>query len=107
MQTLGKNHNDRKAMCVAVTHFAEAETLLVKFLEDNKTTCGIPEQAISNSKTNHDRTLKFRDTVCAEAPTPKPPSLSDAIDTPTLDTAKNTKTGRGTFDTLTGNPLAK
>ena len=59
------------------------------------------------SKTNHERTLKFRDTVCAETPQAKPPSLSDALGTPTLDTAKNTKTGKGTFDTLTGNPLAK
>ena len=55
----------------------------------------------------HDNTIKFRDTVCAEAPKPKAPTLSDAIGTPPLDTANNTKTGRGTFDTLTGNPLAK
>jgi len=107
MQKIGKSHGDRKAMCGAVTRFAAAETLVVKFLEDNKTACGVPEQAIANSKTNHERTLKFRDTVCAESPQPKPPSLSDALGTPTLDTAKNTKTGKGTFDTLTGNPLAK
>jgi hypothetical protein len=107
IQAIGKNHGDRKAMCAAVTRFAAAETLVVKFLEDNKTTCGVPEQALSTSRTNHDHTLKFRDTVCAEAPAPKPPTLSDAIGTPTLDTAKNTKTGKGTFDTLTGNPLAR
>ena len=52
--------------------------------------------------------MKFRDTVCAEGPKAKIPTLSDAIGTPPLDTgAKNTKTGRGTLDTLTGNPLAK
>jgi len=34
-------------------------------------------------------------------------SLSDAIKAPSVDTAKDTKTGRGTFDTLTGNPLAR
>jgi hypothetical protein len=107
MQSIGKNHGDRKAMCDAVTHFAAAETLVVKFLEDNKKNCSIPEQAVDASKTNHEHTMKFRETVCAEAPAPKPPTLSDALGTPTLDTAKNTKTGKGTFDTLTGNPLAK
>jgi hypothetical protein len=107
MQKVGQNHADRKTMCGAVTRFTAAETLVVKFLEDNKTTCGVPDQAIATAKTNHERSLKFRDTVCAEAPQPKPPSLSDALGTPTLDTAKNTKTGKGTFDTLTGNPLAK
>jgi hypothetical protein len=107
MQKIGQTHGDRKVMCGAVTRFAAAETLVVKFLEDNKTACGIPDQAIAVSKTNHERSLKFRDTVCAEAPQAKPPSLSDALGTPTLDTAKNTRTGKGTFDTLTGNPLAK
>jgi hypothetical protein len=107
VQAGGKGHVDRKQMCALITRFASAETQVVKFLVDNKAFCGIPDQAITTSKTNHVATLKFRDTVCAEGPKPKAPSLSDAIGTPTLDTAKNTKTGRGTFDTLTGNPLAR
>lgn len=107
VQAGGKNHIDRKEMCALITRFATAETQVVKFLVDNKTWCGIPDEAIATSKTNHAATLKFRDTVCAEGPKPKAPSLSEAIGMPTLDTEKNTKTGRGTFDTLTGNPLAK
>jgi hypothetical protein len=51
--------------------------------------------------------VQFRDQVCAEQPQPKAPTLSDALGTPTLDTRKNTKTGKGTLDTLTGNPLAQ
>ena len=52
--------------------------------------------------------MKFRTMACSEeGPRPKAPSLSDAIKSPSVDTAKNTKTGRGTFDTLTGNPLAR
>jgi hypothetical protein len=108
VQNGGQKHVERTVMCGLVTRFTAAETLVVKFLEDNKTWCGIPDEAITASKTNHEKTIKFRDMVCAEGPTkPKPPTLSDAIGTPTLDTAKNTKTGRGTFDSLTGNPLAK
>jgi len=106
IQAAGKSH-DRKVMCGAVTRFVESETKVVKFLADNKTTCGVPDQAVTNAKASHEKTLQFRDQVCAEAPQPKAPSLSDALGTPTLDTAKNTKTGRGTLDSLTGNPLAK
>jgi hypothetical protein len=106
IQAAGKTH-DRKVMCGAVTRFVESETKVVKFLADNKTTCGVPDQAVTNAKASHEKTVQFRDQVCAEAPQPKAPSLSDALGTPTLDTAKNTKTGRGTLDSLTGNPLAK
>jgi hypothetical protein len=107
VQAAHKRHVDRQELCTLVTRFAAAETLVVKFLENNKTWCGVPDQAVAASKANHANTMKFRDTVCAEGPKPKPPTLSGAISTPTVDTAKNTKTGPGTFDTLTGNPLAK
>jgi hypothetical protein len=100
---------DRKDVCALVQRFTTAEAAVVKFLEVNKTWCGVPEQLVQQAKANHEKTLKFRTAVCTEAPAaqPKPPSLSDAIGTPSVDSADNTKTGRGTFDTLTGNPLAK
>jgi hypothetical protein len=104
---ISKRKGDRKEMCGAVTRFAEAETKVVKFLEDNKTVCGVPPQAIEQAKQSHAGTVKFRDTVCAEGPKPKVPTLSDAIPTTPVDTSKNTKTGPGTFDTLTGNPLKR
>jgi hypothetical protein len=107
INAVNKNHGDRKEMCAAVTKFTAAEAAVLKFLEDNKTWCGIPDVAVTNAKASHEKTTKFRDVVCAEAPKPKAPTLSDAIGTPSLDTAKNTRTGPGTFDTLTGNPLAK
>ncbi len=100
---------ERKDVCALVQRFTTAEAAVVKFLEDNKTWCGVPDQAVQQAKANHERTLKFRTAVCTEAPAakPRPPSLSDAIGTPSIDSAANTKTGRGTFDTLNGNPLAK
>jgi hypothetical protein len=99
---------DRKELCTLMTSFVAAETNVVKFLENNKVWCGVPDQVIAASKANHEKSLKFRTLACTEeGPRPKAPSLSDAIKTPSLDTAKNTKTGRGTFDTLTGNPLAR
>ena len=100
---------ERKDVCSLVQRFYAAEGAVVKFLEDNKTWCNIPDEAIAAAKQNHERSLKFRTAACTEAPAakPRPPSLSDAITTPSVDTGENTKTGRGTLDSLTGNPLAK
>jgi hypothetical protein len=100
---------DRKEICTLVTGFYTAETAVVKFLEANKTWCGIPDEAIKRAKAGHEQTGKFRTAACSDAPVaqPRPPSLSDAIGTPSVDSAKNTKTGRGTLDSLNGNPLAK
>ena len=107
VSAIGKKHGDRKDMCAAVQIFTAAEDKVVKFLDDNKANCGVPPQAITQAKAMHANTVKFRDTVCAEGPKAKTPTLSDAIGTPSLDTGTNTRTGRGTLDTLTGNPLAK
>jgi hypothetical protein len=102
-----KRHADRQEMCKLLTAFSAAELKAALFLEKNKTWCGVPEQAVTSAKETHVKTEHFREVVCAPAPQPKMPTLSDAIGAPALDTAKNTKTGGGTFDTLTGNPLAK
>ena len=107
VSAIGKRKGERKEMCAAVQSFTAAEEKVVKFLDDNKVSCGVPVQAVTQAKTMHANTIKFRDTVCAEGPKPKVPTLSDAIGSTPLDTSTNTKTGRGTLDTLTGNPLAK
>jgi hypothetical protein len=108
VQAAMKAKADRKEVCTLMTSFVAAEGTLIKFLVDNKTWCGVPDAAIVNSKASHEKSLKFRTMACNDdAPHPKAPSLSDAIKTPTVDSATNTKTGKGTFDTLTGNPLAR
>jgi hypothetical protein len=100
---------DRKQICALMNTFVAAEALTVKFLQDNGTWCGVPQQAVVLSRANHEKSLKFRESACNDdGPHPKAPSLSDAIKTPAVDSAANTKTGRfGTFDSLTGNPLGK
>jgi hypothetical protein len=107
VSAIGKRKGDRKDMCAAVQSFTAAEEKVVKFLDDNKKGCGVPDQAVVQAKAMHANTVKFRDTVCAEGPKAKTPTLSDAIGSSPLDTGTNTRTGRGTLDTLTGNPLAK
>ena len=100
---------DRKQVCTLMTSFVASEASVIKFLEDNKVWCGVPDDAIKASKMNHEKSVKFRTMACNTdaAPQPKAPSLSDAMKMPSVDSATNTKTGRGTFDTLTGNPLAR
>jgi hypothetical protein len=102
-----KRHADRQEMCKLITAFSAAEGKVALFMEKNKTWCGVPDQAIGSAKETHAKTEHFREVVCAPAPQPHVPTLSDAMGGPAHDTAKNTKTGGGTFDTLTGNPLAK
>ena len=108
VRTAVEHKAERKELCNLMQRFYAAEGTVVKFLIDNKTWCGIPQEAIKAAKENHEHTDKMRTAACTEAPArPRAPSLSDAINTPSVDTGKNTKTGQGTLDSLGGNPLAK
>src|SRR5208282_6746464 len=60
VRTAGEHKAERKEICALVQRFSSAEEAVVKFLETNKTWCGIPEEAIKAAKANHERTLKFR-----------------------------------------------
>jgi hypothetical protein len=112
IRAASSRHAEPKELCTLLQRFAASEGAMLKFLENNKLWCGVPDQAIKNVKTNHDKTLKMRTAVCSggavgEGPRPRAPSLSEALRAPSIDTPANTKTGRGTFDTLTGSPLAR
>jgi hypothetical protein len=110
VQAAMKAKAERSKVCTLITAFVASESNLVKFLEDNKSWCGVPDDAIKMSKARHEQSVKFRNVACdpnAGPPAQKAPTLSDAMKMPSVDSATNTKTGRGTFDTLTGNPLAK
>ncbi len=110
VQAAMKARADRKDICRLMTVFVAAEDKVVKFLIDNKTWCGVPDQAVVAAKASHEKSLKFRDAACTEAPEPKAPTLSDAIKTTPVDSSANTTTKAsrgGTFDTLTGNPLGR
>src|SRR5262249_17531586 len=50
IQAVGKRHGDRKEMCTAVQTFTTAEAAVVKFLKDNKTACGVPDQAVGQAE---------------------------------------------------------
>ena len=90
--------------------FAVKEAKMIKFLETNRTLCGVPAQIIPQLKTNHAKTIQIRNNVCGSGPSAPPPgpTLSDALGGPIIaDDTSSKLPGRGTFDTLTGNALQK
>ena len=62
---------DRKEICRLMTAFVASEDSVVKFLIDNKTWCGVPDQAVAAAKASHEKSIKFRDAACTEAPRPE------------------------------------
>ena len=100
-----------KEACGLFNAFSGAEMTMIKYATANAASCGIPAQILDSMKQAHVRTEDIRTRVCQVAASGPPraapaPSLSDALNAPVPDSA-NIKTGRGTFDTLTGNPLGK
>ncbi|MSP31988.1 MAG: hypothetical protein EXR03_04085 [Pseudolabrys sp.] len=97
-----------KETCALFNAFSASEVKLIKYANDNSTWCGIPPEVAENLKKGHARTAEMRSKICQAAAAgparPAAPSLSDALNAPIADSS-NIKTGRGTFDTLTGTPL--
>jgi hypothetical protein len=100
--------------CKLLSNFYSAEAKMLKYMEANSFQCGIPPQAVTQVKANHAQLAKVRKGACDAAKgggggPPLPPSLSDALGTTRVPDASTTRTGTGggTFDTLTGNPLAR
>ena len=110
LETAGKRKQKPTAQeaCGLFTSFSTAEEKLLKYASANQTWCGIPPQVVEQMTKAHARTTQMRTRVCRVAAEqrarPRGPSLSDALGG-TVPDANNIKTGRGTFDTLTGAPI--
>jgi hypothetical protein len=93
--------------CQLFNAFSAAEAKMLKYAVANSVWCGIPPQIVEGIKQSHARTNEIRTKVCQAAAAPQrpaAPTLSDALNAPIID-SNEIKTGRGTFDTLTGTPL--
>ena len=107
-----KQKPSAKEACGLFNAFTGAEVKMIKYATANAASCGIPAQIIENMKQSHAKSDEVRARVCqvaAQGPAAgpgAPPSLSDALSAPVPDSA-NIKTGRGTYDTLTGSPIGK
>jgi hypothetical protein len=105
--------NQRKATaaeaCRLFKVFLASDAKMIKGVEDNATVCGVPPEVPKQMKAGHSNAEQIAKQVCdaaAMGPRPAGPSLSDALGaSPTVPDAN--KRGRSTFDTLTGNALAR
>lgn len=111
IQAAGKKKAPIEEVCGLFKRFYEAEAKMVNYAVSNATFCGIPESAITQMKTSHARTAQIRNRVCspqaAQAAKPRGPTLGDVLGTTVVPDASTTRTGPGTYDTLTGNPLKR
>jgi hypothetical protein len=104
-----KGKADPAEACKLFKTLISTETKFIQGLEANSAQCGVPPQVIKQAHEGHSKAMQVAKQVCdvAEHPRQPAPSLSDAINsTPVVPDADNTKTGRGTYDTLQGNALA-
>ncbi len=110
IEAAGKKKVPPAVACRLFNDYAASEVKLIKFVTANTSTCGMPKELLDNLNKGHAQTTQIRTRVCevAAAGPPKPagPRLSDVLGSPVPD-ASNVKPGRGTFDTLSGSPLAR
>jgi hypothetical protein len=108
IRAAGERKAAREEVCPLFKVFAAKEAKLVSFLATNQKLCGVPPNIITQVKQNHAKTIQIRNNVCSSAPAAAAgPTLSDALGGPIIADDTSVKTGRGTFDTLTGNALQR
>lgn len=113
IQAASKRKAPPQEACNLFKEMVASEAKFVKFAKDQGPWCGIPQQVVDQLGKNHEQTVRIRTQVCKVAAQggggggrPAAPTLSDALSTPTT-SSSNVRTGRGTFDTLTGTPLGR
>ena len=98
--------------CKLIGNFSQSELKMIKYVEGHSEKCGIPPQIADQLKKGHKGTEAMQQKVCGVAQQmqkqgPAGPSLSDVLGSATaLPEATAAKKG-GTFDTLSGNALAR
>jgi hypothetical protein len=100
----------RDDFCKAITIYAAAEGKWAKFTADNVARCGIPPEVAKQLTAVHAKTMVSQKNICSVGPqqgAPAAPSLSDALGTARRPLLEGNQSGRGTFDTLTGNVIAR
>jgi hypothetical protein len=108
----GQKKVSPEELCKLFKTFLSSEGKMLKGLEQNSATCGVPPEVLKQVKASHDKAAQVGKQICdaaAQGPRPAGPSLSDALGTTPMvpDSSTATKKGQGTFDTLTGSPLAR
>ncbi len=99
--------------CKLINNFIQAEVKMIKYVETNSARCGIPPQISEQLKKGHKGSEAMQEKICNAAANmknqgPAGPSLSEMLGSATaVPEAASKKTGGTTFDTLSGNALAR
>ena len=95
-------------LCGLFTSFSDAEGKVVKFIEAHARSCGIPQEVLTITKSNHGKTLEKRQQICSAASfgERRGPGLGEALGMRAVPTPETTSKG-GAFDTMSGSPLAR
>jgi hypothetical protein len=107
--------SERKATpeqaCKLIGVFTDAEAKVVRYVEKNAASCGIPADAVKGMRAAHGKSLELKKRVCTHAAqAPKGgggPSLSESLGSSRLLDPTDRKQGTGTLDTLTGPVLTR
>src|SRR3981081_143437 len=111
LQAASQKKASAEELCKLFKVFLASETKMVKGLEEQSATCGVPPEVIQQVRSGHSKATQTSKQICevaAQGPRPRGARLSDALGTtPVVPDTTSTKKGQGTFDTLSGSPLAR
>jgi hypothetical protein len=108
-------HAPPQEACKIIGNFSQSEAKLVNFVTTQRDKCGIPPEVGKQMKTSHAKTQQLLKRVCGAANAPQAgpagPTLSEVLGGPALPTAPDAgaakRRGGSTFDTISGNALAR
>jgi hypothetical protein len=112
IQAASKRRAKPDEACKIIQEFVKAESRFVNFISMKQTACHIPADVPAQLKANHLKSEDLQKKVCSAAANaqqqePAGPSLSDVIGSPVVPEAPKKRSGGSTFDTLSGNVLAR
>jgi hypothetical protein len=111
LQAAGKRKAGPDVACKLFKAYLGSEMKMIKALERNGARCGAPSDLPKQIRTAHVKAEAAAKQICevaAQGARPTGPTLSEALGTtPVVPDSQTVKQGMGTFDTLSGSPLAR
>jgi hypothetical protein len=114
IKAASERHAQPDEACKIIGNFSAAEVKMINFIKANASRCGIPSQISGQLAEGHLKTEKMHTVVCkaaeqrAKGGVPGVPSLAEALGSSgSLPEATPGKKGGTTFDTISGNVLAR
>src|SRR5262249_53076564 len=106
----GQKKAPPEELCKLFKAFLSAETKMIKSLQENSATCGVPSDVLKQVKDGHGKASEIGKKVCdaaAMGSRPVGPSLSAALGAwaTVRDASTETKRGQSTFAPRAGSPL--